>query len=169
MPSGHAIRQWLQIMVAPRHTVVLLQLAPSLLAYMLSCIGWLCRQRHYNYRCHFKQADEIRIQVTGCTSGFTCFLMMQASVREVKRLDSISRSPVYTSIGEAINGVATLRAFRYGVIQSEQALGVLDCVVQVAGPHSSAALSGSTSVWSWPRVCLAKVSCEPPWLWVWMQ
>ena len=32
-------------------------------------------------------------------------------MREVKRLDSISRSPVYTSIGEALNGLATIRAF----------------------------------------------------------
>lgn len=37
---------------------------------------------------------------------------MQASVREVKRLDSISRSPVYSSIGEAINGLPTIRAYR---------------------------------------------------------
>lgn len=37
---------------------------------------------------------------------------VQASVREVKRLDSISRSPVYSSIGEAINGLPTIRAYR---------------------------------------------------------
>lgn len=37
---------------------------------------------------------------------------MQASVREVKRLDSISRSPVYSSIGEALAGLPTIRAFR---------------------------------------------------------
>ena len=37
---------------------------------------------------------------------------VQASVREVKRLDSISRSPVYSSIGEALTGLATIRAFR---------------------------------------------------------
>ena len=37
---------------------------------------------------------------------------IQASVREVKRLDSISRSPVYSSIGEAINGLPTIRAYR---------------------------------------------------------
>ncbi|KAA6418046.1 MAG: ABC transporter C family member 2-like [Trebouxia sp. A1-2] len=36
----------------------------------------------------------------------------QASVREVKRLDSISRSPVYSSIGEVINGLPTIRAYR---------------------------------------------------------
>ncbi|KAK9802963.1 hypothetical protein WJX72_012534 [[Myrmecia] bisecta] len=36
----------------------------------------------------------------------------QASVREVKRLDAISRSPVYSSIGEGISGVATIRAYR---------------------------------------------------------
>ena len=33
-------------------------------------------------------------------------------MREVKRLDSISRSPVYSSIGEALAGLATIRAFR---------------------------------------------------------
>lgn len=37
---------------------------------------------------------------------------MQASVREVKRLDSISRSPVYSSIGEELSGMATIRAYR---------------------------------------------------------
>ena len=33
-------------------------------------------------------------------------------MREVKRLDSISRSPVYSSIGEALSGLPTIRAFR---------------------------------------------------------
>lgn len=37
--------------------------------------------------------------------------LRQASVREVKRLDSISRSPVYSSLGEALSGLATIRAF----------------------------------------------------------
>lgn len=69
-------------------------------------------------------------------------LMMQASVREVKRLDSISRSPVYTSIGEAINGVATLRAFRYGFAQLETALGVLS-TLRSNGQCCCAILSGS--------------------------
>ena len=36
----------------------------------------------------------------------------QASVREVKRLDSISRSPVYSSLGEALAGLPTIRAYR---------------------------------------------------------
>ena len=38
--------------------------------------------------------------------------VLQASVREVKRLDSISRSPVYSSIGEALNGQGTIRAYK---------------------------------------------------------
>jgi len=33
----------------------------------------------------------------------------QSSVREIKRLDAISRSPVYTSVGEAISGLSTIR------------------------------------------------------------
>ena len=36
----------------------------------------------------------------------------QASVREIKRLDSISRSPVYSSLGEALAGLPTIRAYR---------------------------------------------------------
>lgn len=30
-------------------------------------------------------------------------------MREVKRLDAITRSPVYTSVGEAIGGLSTIR------------------------------------------------------------
>lgn len=33
----------------------------------------------------------------------------QSSVREVKRLDAITRSPVYTTVGEAISGLGTIR------------------------------------------------------------
>lgn len=33
-------------------------------------------------------------------------------MREVKRLDAISRSPVYSSIGEELAGLATIRAYR---------------------------------------------------------
>ena len=33
-------------------------------------------------------------------------------MREVKRLDSISRSPVYSSLGEALAGLPTIRAYR---------------------------------------------------------
>jgi ABC-type multidrug transport system fused ATPase/permease subunit len=36
----------------------------------------------------------------------------QTTSREVKRLDSITRSPVYAQLGEALNGLATIRAFR---------------------------------------------------------
>lgn len=34
---------------------------------------------------------------------------LQSTVREVKRLDAITRSPVYTSVGEAIGGLSTIR------------------------------------------------------------
>ena len=35
----------------------------------------------------------------------------QSAAREIKRLDAISRSPVYSSINDALNGLATIRAF----------------------------------------------------------
>ncbi|KAE9594576.1 putative xenobiotic-transporting ATPase [Lupinus albus] len=34
------------------------------------------------------------------------------TAREVKRLDSISRSPVYAQFGEALNGLSTIRAYK---------------------------------------------------------
>lgn len=37
---------------------------------------------------------------------------MQNTAREVKRLDSITRSPVYAQFGEALNGLSTIRAYK---------------------------------------------------------
>jgi hypothetical protein len=39
-------------------------------------------------------------------------ILLQSTVREVKRLDAITRSPVYTSVGEAIGGLSTIRLDR---------------------------------------------------------
>lgn len=38
--------------------------------------------------------------------------MSQSTSREVKRLDSITRSPVYAQFGEALNGLSTIRAYK---------------------------------------------------------
>jgi ATP-binding cassette subfamily C (CFTR/MRP) protein 1 len=34
------------------------------------------------------------------------------TAREVQRIESISRSPIYSKFGEALLGVATIRAYR---------------------------------------------------------
>nr|KAJ3413496.1 hypothetical protein HK105_002059 [Polyrhizophydium stewartii] len=39
-------------------------------------------------------------------------LVFRNTSRELKRLDSITRSPLYASIGETLNGIATVRAYR---------------------------------------------------------
>ena len=39
------------------------------------------------------------------------YVYFQASVREVNRLNAISRSPVYSSVNDALNGLPTIRAF----------------------------------------------------------
>ncbi|KAK4801560.1 hypothetical protein SAY86_022047 [Trapa natans] len=43
---------------------------------------------------------------------YAAYLYYQSSAREVKRLDSVSRSPVYAQFGEALNGLSTIRAYK---------------------------------------------------------
>jgi ATP-binding cassette subfamily C (CFTR/MRP) protein 1 len=44
-------------------------------------------------------------------STLTLTFLRKASYRELKRLDSINRSPLYALLGETIDGVATIRSF----------------------------------------------------------
>lgn len=43
---------------------------------------------------------------------YAAYVYYQTTAREVKRLDSITRSPVYAQLGEALNGLATIRAYK---------------------------------------------------------
>ncbi|KAM6551931.1 hypothetical protein CsatB_001739 [Cannabis sativa] len=43
---------------------------------------------------------------------YMAYLYYQNTSREVKRLDSITRSPVYAQFGEALNGLSTIRAYK---------------------------------------------------------
>ncbi|GFP81214.1 ABC transporter c family member 2 [Phtheirospermum japonicum] len=43
---------------------------------------------------------------------YVSYLYYQSTAREVKRLDSITRSPVYAQFGEALNGLSTIRAYK---------------------------------------------------------
>ncbi|KAJ6769746.1 ABC TRANSPORTER C FAMILY MEMBER 11-RELATED [Salix purpurea] len=43
---------------------------------------------------------------------YSAYLYYQSTSREVKRLDSITRSPVYAQFGEALNGLPSMRAYK---------------------------------------------------------
>ncbi|KAL6197137.1 hypothetical protein ACLB2K_032749 [Fragaria x ananassa] len=43
---------------------------------------------------------------------YAAYLFYQSTSREVKRLDSITRSPVYAQFGEALNGLSSIRAYK---------------------------------------------------------
>ncbi|MED6195162.1 Canalicular multispecific organic anion transporter 1 [Stylosanthes scabra] len=43
---------------------------------------------------------------------YGAYIYYQSTAREVKRLDSITRSPVYAHFGEALNGLSSIRAYK---------------------------------------------------------
>ncbi|KAG8385285.1 hypothetical protein BUALT_Bualt03G0026100 [Buddleja alternifolia] len=43
---------------------------------------------------------------------YAAYIYYQSTGREVKRLDSITRSPIYAQFGEALNGLSTSRAYK---------------------------------------------------------
>eukprot|EP00210_Caulerpa_lentillifera_P008090 g7724.t1 len=55
----------------------------------------------------------LTLPVLACILVLFYFLYayFQTTVREMKRLDAISRSPVYSSINDVLNGISTVRAF----------------------------------------------------------
>ncbi|KAK7259662.1 hypothetical protein RIF29_25275 [Crotalaria pallida] len=43
---------------------------------------------------------------------YAAYIYYQSTAREVKRLDSITRSPVYAHFGESLNGLSSIRAYK---------------------------------------------------------
>ncbi|XP_057458600.1 ABC transporter C family member 12-like isoform X2 [Lotus japonicus] len=46
------------------------------------------------------------------TIFYAAYIYYQSTAREVKRLDSITRSPVYAHFGESLNGLSSIRAYK---------------------------------------------------------
>ena len=53
-------------------------------------------------------------------------LVSQLTYRELKRLDSVSRSPIYALLGETVDGVAVVRAFSAQEGLQNRLKGMLD-------------------------------------------
>ena len=46
--------------------------------------------------------------------------------REIKRIDSVSRSPIYALLGETLDGVTTIRAFRVQEFLANRMINLMD-------------------------------------------
>ena len=53
-------------------------------------------------------------------------LFLQLTYRELKRLDSVKRSPIYALLGESIDGLASIRAFSAENELAQRLTSVLD-------------------------------------------
>ena len=62
--------------------------------------------------------------------AWASLLPLQATVREVKRLDAVSRSPIYSAVGEAVGGLASIRAYR-SEVSTWPAVGCRRCQARV--------------------------------------
>ena len=87
----------------------------------------------------------------------------RATSRELKRLDSISRSPIFVHFSETLNGLSTIRAFgalgRFRLLNEDKVtnhFGFLTCVVVVVVlPHTL------HSYLSFPSSCLSSFLLSP--------
>lgn len=61
--------------------------------------------------------------------------------RDMRRLDSVTRSPLYSMFGEAVSGVAVIRAFGCSTLALQQ-------MMQLADTNNLA------FVWSWWAACI---------------
>ncbi|CAI7913506.1 unnamed protein product, partial [Closterium sp. NIES-54] len=58
---------------------------------------------------------------------YIVYLYFQSTAREVKRWDSVTRSPVYSQFAEALNGLATIRAYRAAARMAGMNGRAVDC------------------------------------------
>lgn len=60
-----------------------------------------------------------------------CWMYFQRTSRELKRLDSISRSPVYAHFSQSLNGISSIRAYRAEEATKRTSHDKLDANIQV--------------------------------------
>jgi ABC-type multidrug transport system fused ATPase/permease subunit len=85
--------------VTPMFTICLI---PILIFYVVE-------QNFFTVRIRFSIS---RLSITNLARAHLCpFLSPQLTYRELKRLDSVNRSPIYALLGESVDGVAVIRAF----------------------------------------------------------
>jgi len=68
---------------------------------------------------------------TLCLVPILIFYLLQqryftTTYREIKRIDSIFRSPIYAMLGESLDGVVTVRAFRAQNLLTKRLVGMMD-------------------------------------------
>ena len=86
------------------------------LFFQLAQASFVCSVAHGNWSCSctafFKcDVSPLFFDVSGCLQYYRC------SSRELKRLDSITASPVFSQFSETIDGLQTIRSF--GIEQRE--------------------------------------------------
>lgn len=106
-------RSYLSTMVSVLSTIiVVVSVTPAfLLALAPIAAFYLHQQRFFTMVNESVYYDHEIVNTVSCFGLISLFRLFLQTYRELKRLDSVSRSPIYALLGETLDGVLTIRAY----------------------------------------------------------
>eukprot|EP00804_Cyclotella_cryptica_P002770 CCRYP_021220-RD/>CCRYP_021220-RD protein AED:0.04 eAED:0.04 QI:576/1/1/1/1/0.85/7/1584/1189 len=106
-------RSYLSTVVAVLSTIiVVVSVTPAfLLALAPIAVFYLHQQRFFTMVNESVNPGQEVVKIFPCVELTSWFYFILQTYRELKRLDSVSRSPIYALLGETLDGVLTIRAY----------------------------------------------------------
>ena len=103
-----ALRSYLSTVMTVCSTIVVISaVTPVFTVCLVPIIIYYAYQQNF-FTVRARSLSEYRVVEF---STFLYLSLLQMTYRELKRLDSVNRSPIYALLGETIDGVATIRAY----------------------------------------------------------
>jgi len=117
-----ALRSYLSTLMSVGSSIVVIScVTPMFTVYLIPILIYYGLQQNF-----FTVSKVLCVRYPN--NGFVSSLVfdLQVTYRELKRLDSVNRSPIYALLGESIDGVATIRAYSSETTLTHRLTGMLD-------------------------------------------
>lgn len=122
---AQTLRTYLQTLFSVLSTIAVISGVTPLFAVCLIpiCAFYLVEQKFFTVsRLNSIQMSQIHVMF-GLTFSLSTFKL---TYRELKRLDSVNRSPIYALLGESVDGVAVIRAYSAQKTLTNRLVSMLD-------------------------------------------